>query len=389
MIGVDDYGARGDGKRDDTSGFRAALAEAGQRGGTAVLVPEGEYLIEGSLEVPAGVTLEGVFRSPQADAPGTGSTLLVTAGEGAADGAPFITMMRNASLVGVRIRYPLQVRRDPPVAYPWTVRGVDENCSIVNVSMVNPYQAVDFGTRPAGRHSIRGLYAQALRRGLLVDQCYDVGRAEDVHFWPFFDTLQSPLKDFMEREGVAFEIGRTDWQYLTNCFCIGYSIGFHFMATKAGEPNCLLTQCGSDIGPLAVRVDRCMKHAGLSFLNGQFMSTVETGPDNEGPVKFTACGFWPVERTGSLAVLRGRGHVTFLGCHFSAWATGEAEAPAIDAVGGGITVSGCEFLQGSGTQLRIGAAVDAALIYGNRLRGGQRIENHAGDRLQTGLNSAA
>jgi hypothetical protein len=59
---------------------------------------------------------------------------------------------------------------------------------------------------------------------------------------------------------MAFVIGRTDWEYLFNCFCIGYSVGYHVIKTNAGAPNAVLTQCGSDVGPLAVRVDQVMDH---------------------------------------------------------------------------------------------------------------------------------
>jgi hypothetical protein len=35
------------------------------------------------------------------------------------------------------------------------LRGIGDNCSLVDVLLVNPSQAVDFGTHPAGRHLIR------------------------------------------------------------------------------------------------------------------------------------------------------------------------------------------------------------------------------------------
>ena len=43
-----------------------------------------------------------------------------------------------------------QWKYNPPTPYPWTVRGIGDNCSLVDVLLVNPYQAVDFGTQPAG-----------------------------------------------------------------------------------------------------------------------------------------------------------------------------------------------------------------------------------------------
>jgi len=387
-LDVRDFGAVGDGKKDDTGAFRAAVAAAAEQGGNLVAVPRGDYLLEGTLEVPDDVVLEGVWRGPTIGTQSRGSAIHTTWGEGKADAEPFIVLRRNATLSGLTIFHPKQVRKSPPVPYPWTVRGNGDNCTLRNVLMVNPYQAVDFGTLPAGRHYINGLYAQALYRGLFIDQCYDVGRVENVHFWPFFEVWQTDLKQFTEREGIAFVIGRTDWEYMTNCFCIGYRVGFHFVKTKAGTPNVVLTQCGSDIGPTAVRVSASMDHAGISFSNGQFMATVEVEPEARGPVKFTSCGFWPVPETGPQAVLQGSSHVTFTGCHFSGWDQKNAGVPCIDVRSGGVTVSGCEFMAEGKAQIEIGKSVEAAVVVGNRFRGAQRVTNHAGSRAQIGLNVA-
>ena len=183
---VRDFGAVGDGKADDTAAFQKALDAAQAGAGGIVSVPTGKYLIAGHLDIHEHTTLEGVFRAPTARSQGFGSTLLATEGKGQADGPPFIFLHANSTLKGLTIFYPEQ-DRDKPTPYPWCVRGHGDNASIVDVLMVNPWQAVDFATHPCGRHLIRGLYAQALYRGLQVDRCLDIGRVEDVHFWPFWD----------------------------------------------------------------------------------------------------------------------------------------------------------------------------------------------------------
>jgi len=385
-LNVRDFGAVGDGKTDDTAAFTAALKEAGQAGGDLVFVPRGTYLIGGTLEVPEHVTLEGVFRAPTARTQNRGSTLLAVAGAGQADGTPFLTLRQNATLHGLTVFYPEQKQTHPPTPYPWTVRGAGDNCSLVDVLLVNPYQAVDFGTQPAGRHWIRGLYAQPLYRGLFIDQCYDVGRVEDVHLWPFWGGWEEALGRFTREEGIAFLIGRTDWEYLFNCFCIGFHVGFQFIQTKAGAANAVLTQCGSDIGPVAVRVESVQEHAGISFVNGQFMAGIEVKETNRGPVKFTACGFWGIPSTDSHAILEGRGHTTFNGCHFTGWGRKNADAPCIHARRGGLTVAACDFAERGKAQISIEAEVEAALVFGNRLRGADRVTNRAGPRAQVGLN---
>lgn len=385
-LNVRDFGAAGDGVQNDLAPFTKAMKAAADMGGNTVFVPRGNYLIKGVLDVPENVVLEGVFRAPTARTQNRGSTLLAVANPGEPNGPPFIQLHQNSTLHGLTVFYPEQKQTHPPTPYPWTVRGNGDNCSLVDILLVNPYQAVDFGTTAAGRHYIKGLYAQPLYRGLFIDQCFDVGRVEDVHFWPFWGGWEGELGRFTREQGIAFIIGRTDWEYLFNCFCIGFQIGFQFVPTKAGSPNAVLTQCGSDIGPTAVQVQSCQDHAGVSFVNGQFMAGIEVKETNRGPVKFTACGFWGIPTTDHHAVLEGTGHTTFNGCHFISWARKTADAPALLVRRGGLTVTACDFMDKGRAQIAIEPAVEAALVFGNRLRGGARIANQAGERAQIGMN---
>src|SRR5207244_2308425 len=160
--------------------------ETERTGGGIVCVSRGDYLIKSHLVVKKDVVLKGVFVAPTARAINRGSTLLAVEEAGGMDGTPFITLNESGALDGVTIFYPQQ-SKETPKPYPWTVRGDGDNCTIKNCLFVNPYAAVDFGTKPAGRHFIDGLYAQALYRGVFVDKCFDVGRINSVHFWPFWD----------------------------------------------------------------------------------------------------------------------------------------------------------------------------------------------------------
>jgi hypothetical protein len=381
-LNVLDFGAKGDGKTDDTQAFQKALDEAGKKGGI-VFVPAGDYLIKSHLLIPPNVTLEGVAKAPPTTSLGYGSTLLAVEGKGSTEGTPFIILQRNSTIKGLVIYYPEQDAENP-VPYPWTIQGRGDNCSIVDVLLVNSYQAVDFGTFPCGRHYIKGLYAQAFLKGLFIDKCFDIGRVEDVHFWPF---ATGRLNKFSRENGEAFIIGRTDWEYMLNCFAISFKVGFHFIHTNDGAPNVVLTQCGSDIGPTAVLVDDCQTHAGLSFLNGQFMAGVVIKPTNTGPVKFTNCGFWGIETTDNHAIIEGNGQVTFNTCHFIGWAQQDKNAPAIKAISGNITVIACDFMDEGKNQLYLGEKVETAIIFANRLRGGEKIINESKGDVQIGFNT--
>ena len=98
-LDVRSFGAKGDGKIDDTAAFQKALDAAHTAGGGSVWVPAGSYLLEGSLLVPHGVCLQGTWTTPISQPwkgpPGAvgaaaGSNLLTTHGHGDANAQAFI-----------------------------------------------------------------------------------------------------------------------------------------------------------------------------------------------------------------------------------------------------------------------------------------------------------
>ena len=243
------YRAVGDGKADDTKAIQAALDDVGTAGGGIVFVPTGTYLIATHLIVPIGTALVGVGRTPlRYDPTHPGSTLLAVEGAGNPDGTPFITLLGpNATLEGITVFYPKQVIAEAPLPYPWTVRsgGNGENVSIVNVLLVNPYQAVDFGTHGSSRHFVRGLYGQPLFKGIWVDKSGDVGRIQHVHFWPFWNT-DKKIVDFTTTKATPFIFQRTDWEVVEDIFCWGYKVGIELSASKSGAMNGQMTDINLD-----------------------------------------------------------------------------------------------------------------------------------------------
>jgi hypothetical protein len=244
------FGAIGDGKADDTPAIQKALNAAGLTGGI-VLLSAGNYLVKGHLVVHANVALEGVFRSPPARSQGFGSTILAVGGKGGENGEPLLFLKANAALKGLTVFYPEQDAKNP-VAYPWCVRGQGDNVAVIDVLLVNPWNAVDFGTHACGRYFISGLHGQPLHTGLFVDQCLDCGRIENVHFWPFWTT--EPLA-VTRTKGTAFRFARSDWQMMSNVFCLGYHTGFHFTAIRHDAGNAMVTNSGADLCDVGVRVE--------------------------------------------------------------------------------------------------------------------------------------
>jgi len=398
---------KGDGSTDCTAAFQKALDATGNAGGGIVFVPAGTFRINGTLTIPDNVTLEGVNRAPvRGVTPDKGGTVLLAfAGKDSLEGPPFILMNENSVLKGLTIFYPEQIKANPPLPYPWTIQGAGkDNVTLLDLTLINPYQAVDLGTKPSGRHLIRNLYAYPLFKGLYINQCYDVGRIENIHFWPFWDIdPNSPLWVFTQENAEAFIIGKTDGEMANNLFSIFYKVGMHFIDGPIGDAqgkitsfaagSGMYTNCYIDVTPCAILVDAVMDTAGVSFVNGSFMSNIVVGPKNRGPVKFTGCGFWATRHLASHASLEGRGAVFFESCHFNNWDRAEQGAPCIDANNKRLLVTGCDFPTNREDHqlIRLGPHLRSAVITSNLMPGGQHITNHAPENadIQIGLNATA
>ncbi|MFA5057890.1 MAG: glycosyl hydrolase family 28-related protein [Opitutaceae bacterium] len=431
-LDVRSFGAKGDAKADDTTAFQKALDACARRGGGIVAVPAGKYLIKTHLVIPESVTLEGTWRAPASignvaemklGAPGeplTGSILLAVEGAGQPGGTPFITLKTNSTLKGMVIFYPEQTKTNPPVAYPWTVAtgpGGTENPSIIDVFMVNPYQAVDFGSYETMRHFIRNLYADALYRGIYIDQCMDIGRLENVHLAPFWHwTLESPLTKFVMEKGEGFIFGRTDWQLVNDCFVAIYKVGFRFTRNGpagvsrtgpstdpkfTGLPtgNVMITGGGADMSDIAILVEDTQAHAGVSFVNCQMFGDIIVQPTNSGMVRFTACGLFG-SMVGANGVLlakidAGRSRVSFSNCHFYALRNYK-DMPLIHCLSGRLSIENCVFMNSPRThsdprpaeeaewnpeQIVLDPPVISATIMGNEFYGPLRITNKSGGKV--------
>lgn len=399
-IDVRDFGALGDSRSDDTAAFQRALDAAADSERQLVCVPRGNYRFEGSLTVPSGVTLRGVWESVPAHngirdrglpkPTDDGTTFLVLAGAGKPDDPPFLTLNTNSTVKGVCIYYPEQKTDEIPVEYPWTVALRGKNPALLDCELLNPYRGIDASKNE--RHLIRNISGQPLRTGIFVDAIYDIGRIENVHFNPWW-SMKPKLLQWQMEHGEAFVFGRTDWQYVHNTFCFGYGIGYRFLQTETGVCNGNFLGIGADDCHTAIRIDQCAP-MGLLITNGEFVSfhgpdptMVRVGEKNRGSIRFSNCAFWgPCRR---IASLDGTGTVGFSDCTFVQWGFQEragepnkwdrVETAAIEARSGKLIVRGCEF-QDKMPQILLGEKIDKAVVTGNLIRGSERIENRAGEK---------
>jgi len=387
------HGAKGDGSTDDTKAIQAALENA-RTNGPVCFLPPGLYRLNGVLTVPPGVTLCGASGGvPHSEHP-IGTVLLAYGGKGQPEGEPLVTLKPNAVVRNLIIHYPEQTLPEV-IAYPWSIRADGELCQILDVTLTNPYQAIDVGTKWNELHLVRNVFACPLKVGIYIDQCTDIGRIENIHFNPNFWTRMAlkpsfpggDIKAYLERNLVGFKIGKTDWEFISNSFVIFPRIGFHFDDFGHGPGNAVITQSGSDICPVAVRVDKTQAHAGAQFANGQFMSTVEIGPANRGPVKFTNCGFWGTELTQEQVRHEGGSSLVLTSCHFTGWDHAGKGNPCIRASGRHLIVNGCEFMDGGKRAIILEKGLKAATVLGCTFRGPDAIADQSGGDVKIGLNT--
>jgi len=387
FFSVRDFGATGDGKTDDTAAFQKALEAAKQAGGGVVYAPRGNYFFAGHLDVPGAVTLKGVWesvpshvglRNPGAAKPtDDGTTFLVTENQGKEDGPAFITLHDNSTLKGVVLYYPQQDPSEEPKPYPWAIAMRGKNPAVLAVELLNPYNGIDAAHNE--RHLIRDVSGQPLRRGVYVDDIYDIGRIENVHFNPWW-SMKPRLFKWQQANGEAFVIGRSDWQYVFNTFCFGYNIGYKFIKTRAGVCNGNFLGIGADDCFTALFVEDSAPF-GLLISNGEFVSfhgpdptMVEVGTNHTGSVRFVNCAFWGP--CNQIAKVSGRGTVGFSDCIFVQWDQKREGRHAIQAQSGTLLVRGCEFREDK-PQIELGESVRRAIIADNVFRGKTRVTNRS------------
>ncbi|MCD6507170.1 hypothetical protein J7M22_11200 [Candidatus Poribacteria bacterium] len=384
------------GAKDATEAIQGMLDKAGEKGGGEVFLPAGRYRIEGSLRVPPGVTLTGTWRSPHHSEGLRGTVLLAYGGRGDQSGPALIELSPSSAVRGLTILYPEQTVPEV-IPYPPAIRGSGMHSSVMDVTLVNSYIGIDFN-RPHELHYIRNVFGCPLRIGVIIDGCTDIGRVENVHFNPHYWARSGAqnvpdwkaLLRYIWENCEAFVIGRSDWEYHLNTFSYGCHIGYHFVKSEHGACNGNFLGIAADWAWRALLVEQTQR-PGLLITNGEWVggegsdAMIEVAEGNEGVIQLSNCSFWgPAER---IALIAGRGVVTFSQCNFCQWDHSKRGYPAIEAVGGSLIVQGSTFWLDK-AHLLLSGDLKSAIVNGNLFRGEPRIENRGDADLQVGLNSS-
>ncbi len=216
---VADMGADKTGNADSTAAIQAAIDSVSGAGGV-VFLPAGQYRVNGTLNVPGGVTLRGEWQNPDEGGLGKGTILKAYSGAGNVNATPFLTISSGSCLRDISVWYPEQSATSP-VAYPYTIKG-SGHTSVYNVTLYNSYNG--FYNNTCSSMLIRGMYGTILNTGIWGAYAYDVPRTEKVSFdtayWANSGLSGAPsgssldaLNTYCENNTIGILGGEQDWGY--------------------------------------------------------------------------------------------------------------------------------------------------------------------------------
>ncbi|MBP3388600.1 MAG: right-handed parallel beta-helix repeat-containing protein [Clostridia bacterium] len=209
-LSVVDFGARGDGRTDDTAAFLQGVAAAAEQG-LPLQIPAGEFRLTQTLELP-GITLCGI---PGAQSP----ALLIDHVDG-----PGLRPISGA-VTDLCLRYPGDHTGTQP-AILLSAAG----CRVSRVHIANAYDGIlfaDEGPSNPGRSNVHEVTMVGIRHcGMRVTNTYDVACLRHI--------IINGDATFRE-EGVGFLFGKNDDVRVSDCTVNGAAVGFSFTDLPAGD----------------------------------------------------------------------------------------------------------------------------------------------------------
>lgn len=384
----------GKGKSDDSGVIQLTLDKCATSHGGIVTLPSGKYRLDRPISIPSGVTLKGEWAAPHHTMADMGTVILAYAGKGKENDPPLIKLNANSAIDGVTIYYPEQKLPDP-YPYPWTIQGEGADCGVMNVTLVNSYNAVDFQTFANERHYIRNLFGCILRKGIFVDRSKN-GRIENVHFssnyWArafpdYQDSYWNPLfaEQYLNLE--AFRFGKVDNECVTNTFAIPCKIGYHFVKSKYGACSGIFNGIGMDHTQRPILIEQT-QDSGILITNAEIVAgndvhteaQIEVTPEFTGAAQFANSSFWGPGQ--NIARIHGSGTVSMCNCNMSfyTWDVPSGK-PAIEVYGGSFSLIDSTLFAGW-DRVILGKDVKSAVILGNVARGSFTVDNQSDGDVQ-------
>jgi hypothetical protein len=277
-ISVKDFGAIGDGTADDTAAVQSAItAASASSAGQTVYFPTGKYKLTAPINISASVTILG-------DEP---SAIKIGGGIGGGTWLFFSHTGKGLNITnsagyfaGVQISQIGTYRTQPAPTPGWSPTAHDfdifisglTDINIFNVTLLNPTNGIK-QTNGGGRINIDYLKMQAMTKGIVIDDAYDVCRISNVQMWPFWED-DADVHTWMLANLDGISMGRCDNPMLTNIFTIFANSGIRFYQTAAGATSKVhLVNADFDAGINGIRIDNTVTNG----VTGQFSNVTHQG----------------------------------------------------------------------------------------------------------------
>lgn len=257
VVTDDTFGAKKDGKSDDTKAIQSALEAASKNGGGIVFLPGGAYCVRGNLVVPSGVELRGIHDVPHHPMSG-GSILELYAGRGEENGTPAVALLEKSGVRGITAFYPDQ--KFPNItAYPAFLQGRGADIYVINTSAANPYQLADFASFKCDNHYLEFVSGAPQHIGIRVGGGSKNGEIRNAmfnpHYWWRMNYPGSkwdyskgiwPLLKYTSKNMEAFIFGDCENELCFQNFNFNSNIGLHFISEKGKGANGFFLGHGTD-----------------------------------------------------------------------------------------------------------------------------------------------
>lgn len=249
---VSAFGAKGDGKTDDTAAIQSAINAASSAGGGAVVFNVARYYTTGTFVVPTGVILCGAIEGPfdvEGASPAVTTvapTLMVTNSS-----APFITLNGlGGGVTDLLFHYPNQVgiSASSPNVYPYTIVARSAGTKAVRSTVTNAYNFLDI---ESGRVLAQDLYIGAFNIGVNVDHAYDHVTLRNLLHTVYWDVMgnpsnpPTPIDNWVSTHGIALVVNRADGIEIHNLSVFLRYAGISFTDSLDGTQN---PRCGFGSG---------------------------------------------------------------------------------------------------------------------------------------------
>ena len=254
---VRDYGAKGDGTTNDAPAIQAAVNDLAGKGGGVLHFGPKVYRLASAITINSAAILFQGAGFTEGPAPGHGTWLKI-------DSTSFVPFTftgvaaRGSGIRDLAVTQSHTATQDAnwaPTNYGYVFRV--EDC-FGGVGFDNLYLvAVNRGiyARNSGRLDIRRLRGQVFTCGVEIDECYDVPRLHNIHFWTFWTSNANVIR-WQQANGDAMLFRRSDGVFIDQAFALGYRSMFRFASSAAGiTSKFYIGQAYSDFSKYGVLIE--------------------------------------------------------------------------------------------------------------------------------------